>query len=317
MSLFSPFFRSFLEPLLVVGTPANEAPVASFTTAQTAGTLEIAFTDTSTDSDGTITAWDWDYGDGSAHGTTQNPSHTYATAGNKTVVLTVTDDRGGTHAAQATVTVRAVIAPAVLTALTGSTTDASSFPTASVTPTANVPVVLDVAASAAGTAAPTVTGAGLTWVQERTVTLDAGLRRLTRFRACGASPSAGALTIDFAGVTQASILWCITSLPGADASGTNGSGACRQSTDNTVATNTTITGTLATLENANNVHLAAVMTTANAAITESGSFAELGDDGRNANTMRLEVEWRRGVTTCSPTFASTNAVIISTEIKAA
>ena len=42
---------------------------------------------------GTPTAWDWDYGDGTAHGTTQNPQHTYSAANPTfyTVTLKVTN----------------------------------------------------------------------------------------------------------------------------------------------------------------------------------------------------------------------------------
>ena len=83
------------------------------------------------------------------------------------------------------------------------------------------------------------------------------------------------------------------------------------------ATALTITGTLAALEHANNRHVAGVMTTANNAITESPGFTEHGDDGRNANTIRLQTESLAGVTTCSPTFLSSNAAIVSIEVKAA
>jgi gliding motility-associated-like protein len=45
----------------------------------------------------TITGWDWDFGDGSPHGTVQNPSHTYSGAGPYTVILTVTTVNGCTN----------------------------------------------------------------------------------------------------------------------------------------------------------------------------------------------------------------------------
>src|SRR5206468_8780479 len=46
------------------------------------------------DPDGTIATWRWDFGDGSAVGTTRNPSHTYSAGGSYTVTLTVTDNQG-------------------------------------------------------------------------------------------------------------------------------------------------------------------------------------------------------------------------------
>ena len=41
-----------------------------------------------------IVEWLWNFGDGLTS-TDQNPSHTYATPGTKTVLLTVTNDAGG------------------------------------------------------------------------------------------------------------------------------------------------------------------------------------------------------------------------------
>ncbi len=78
----------------------NEPPVASFTVAKTTATVGeiIQFTDTSTDSDGTVTAWEWNFGDG-ATSDQQNPTHAYAAAGTYTVSLVVTDDKGGQSAA--------------------------------------------------------------------------------------------------------------------------------------------------------------------------------------------------------------------------
>ena len=48
----------------------------------------------STDPDGTIASYAWDFGDGTT-GTGSTASHHYLTAGGYDVVLTVTDDRGG------------------------------------------------------------------------------------------------------------------------------------------------------------------------------------------------------------------------------
>lgn len=95
----------------VGGTP----PQASFTTnpspAQGPFPLTVGFTDRSNDTDGTIQRRDWDFGDGSTSSQT-NPSHTYASPGNYTATLRVTDDDGLTDTAQADVR---VVAPFTLT----------------------------------------------------------------------------------------------------------------------------------------------------------------------------------------------------------
>ena len=67
-------------------------PVASFTGTPTTGKapLIVTFTDTSTNNP---TSWSWNFGDGSAD-TSQNPSHTYSSAGNYTVALTAINSAG-------------------------------------------------------------------------------------------------------------------------------------------------------------------------------------------------------------------------------
>ena len=86
----------------VAGSPGNTAPVANFTS--TANGLTVQFTDTSTDSDGSIASRSWNFGDGTTS-TAANPSKTYAAAGTYTVTLTVTDDDGASNTRTASVTV--------------------------------------------------------------------------------------------------------------------------------------------------------------------------------------------------------------------
>lgn len=80
----------------------NRPPVAAFTFS-VAG-LTATFTNTSTDSDGTIVETNWDFGDGNTS-TESSPVHTYSEGGSYSVQLTVVDDDNGFKTRTRTVTV--------------------------------------------------------------------------------------------------------------------------------------------------------------------------------------------------------------------
>ena len=78
-------------------TPGNAPPTASFTASTTTPAIgqSVTFTDTSTDTDGSIALREWDLdGNGSFETTGASVSRSYASAGNVTVSLRVTDDGG-------------------------------------------------------------------------------------------------------------------------------------------------------------------------------------------------------------------------------
>lgn len=218
---------------------------------------------------------------------------------------------------------RFTIVPSNLTA-NGSTTGATSYTTASVSPSANALVLLSVVASKAATMiAPTVTGNGLTWqLVDNTgeFTAGAGVAALYVFRAMGAAPSAGTIVIDFAGVNQTGCVWSVNQFTRADATGTHGAGAIVQSVDGTAATVITINSTLAAFESSKNVNFTAVSIGSVAAgtVTPDAQFAELSDNVIASPDLALETEWALAETTCDPTFTSAAGVgIVSIEIKAA
>lgn len=75
--------------------------IAKFSVAKQ-GDLTRVFTDESTANYCTITGWNWDFGDGQSS-IQQNPTHTYAAAGNYNVTLTVTADTGANDSETKTV----------------------------------------------------------------------------------------------------------------------------------------------------------------------------------------------------------------------
>jgi hypothetical protein len=161
-----------------------------------------------------------------------------------------------------------------------STTDGTVFTTVSVTPTASNLQLLFIAVSTSSTAPTslTVTGAGLTWVQHQ-VTGGSTQRNLFMFRALGASPSAGALTIT-SGVTLTGCSWSLTQFTGMDATGTNGSGALvsGQTAEDHLSggDNTTMNVSLASAPNSANATFAGIHINSNSVITSGVNWQDQG-----------------------------------------
>src|SRR5256885_11049301 len=79
-------------PTVNGGGGGGGTPTANFT--YSASGLTVSFTDTSTDSGGTIGSHAWNFGDGVTSSAT-NPTHTYAAGGTYSVTETVTDSSNG------------------------------------------------------------------------------------------------------------------------------------------------------------------------------------------------------------------------------
>ncbi len=90
------------EVSITISTTSNSPPNASFSFSCSG--LICSFSDTSTESDGSIVAWSWDFGEG-ASSVQESPSHPYASAGTYLVTLTVFDDDGATDTTSQDVTV--------------------------------------------------------------------------------------------------------------------------------------------------------------------------------------------------------------------
>lgn len=188
-----------------------------------------------------------------------------------------------------------------LTELTtgGTTTPSGSVNTAVVSPAANRAQYLTVHGSVAGATAPsipTVTGCGLTWVQVATTTNTDGVsftQRLTLFRAMGASPTSGAITIAHGAlVPDDFIAWTLQEATDADTSGTNGSGSVVQSATNT-GSSTTASATLAAFGNAGNGAYIVVGTVgAGTSLTPEAGYTGFTQASHNASITRAA--WKVG-----------------------
>ena len=207
--------------------------------------------------------------------------------------------------------------------LTGAanTVDASSFTTASITPTANrlvIAVIYNRSGITDPAETPTLSGNGLTWVQITTTTAGNTRDRVTMFRAMGASPSSGAVTIDFAGNTQNACHHSIFEFAGIDTSGTNGSGAVVQSATNS-GTATSLTVTLAAFGSTDNGATSGFEHRANEATTPETNWTEIHDVTEINPNSNLETQWRAdNDTTASASWTTlANCGGIAIEIKAA
>ena len=209
-------------------------------------------------------------------------------------------------------------------AISSSTTDANSYATASQTPTASTlvtAVIISIKATAPDI--PTITGNSLTWVQRATHIWNNGTNeyaRITTFRAAGAA-AAGVATIDFGGVTQLACGWGFSEWPGADASGTNGSGGFPQTpVKNQAGSGTAISATLAALAGADSAAWATCCFEGNPTLTVGTGFTgfstlALSDGGVLGKTGS---EWKINETAITATLGASQAwCVIADEIKAA
>jgi len=80
----------------------NQPPIAAFSYGVT--DLTAAFTDASSDPDGSVVDWAWDFGDGTG-ASASDPIHGYAAAGTYVVSLTVADNKGAIDTSTQSVTV--------------------------------------------------------------------------------------------------------------------------------------------------------------------------------------------------------------------
>lgn len=86
-------------------------PVAGFSFSDACMNTPVALSDLSTVVDATINEWHWSYGDNSAAGTTQNPSHPYSDYGSFNIGLIVKSNQGCKDTTQQTINIHPLPSP--------------------------------------------------------------------------------------------------------------------------------------------------------------------------------------------------------------
>ncbi len=207
--------------------------------------------------------------------------------------------RGSTAATR-----EAIVQPDLTDLTSGSSdTNGTSIATASIAPSANSLVIATIGTGKAAPPqnTPTLTGAGMTWVQVRDFLYDdAGVvRRLTQFRALDSSPGSGALTFDFGGQTQDSFVWTVVEFDNVDTSGTNGSGAVVQEAQfpATVGSHTGTTVVLSAFSGNRNVTYgvaAKEVPTDADMVGDLPAMIVINEEADGENDQRMIDQWRQG-----------------------
>jgi hypothetical protein len=199
----------------------------------------------------------------------------------------------------------------------GSTTSAlSDYSTASITPGANKLILAFCTTTGPSITAVTATGNGLTWGEVAAAAID--VRRLTVFRAMGASPSAGVFTFD-PDNSATSAHWAIVEFDGVDTSGTNGSGAVVQSKGYTNASGaTSATITLDSAVGSGNAVAAGFCIPAQEAVTAGTGYTELSETmiGGPNGTTQTEFD-DTGTTTAAASWTSSLANVVGVAVEIA
>lgn len=209
-----------------------------------------------------------------------------------------------------------------------SNTGASSYATASVSPSSNNLILLTVASRTGITEnpnTPTATGNGITWVTVNSVVYDtttSSRRRVTILRGLVASPSAGAITIDFGGQSQTNCLWAVDTVSGIDTTGSNGSGAVVQSATNLdeSGSGTSLTITLSAFGASGNIAYGGFSDGSTTGPTPGSGFTQTAFQTTTGNDTMLFTEYNgANDTTVDATgmFSTAQRGGVALEIKAA
>lgn len=204
----------------------------------------------------------------------------------------------------------AIGTPTVLTENSPGAAASTGHTTASVSPGNNNLIILTVVSGLSGAAsAPSsvvYNGTGLTFTQIDTQASGNGNICVTVYRAMGSSVTAGTISINFG--TGQNCLWQVASWTGTDTSGTNGSGAIRQSAKANGTTNPS--ATLASALGSSTATGGSVCyNSTSVAVTAASPFTELGTQatvGTPSNRRFVEYTLSPSSTTVNSTSPNAN-----------
>lgn len=171
-----------------------------------------------------------------------------------------------------------------------STTAATSFTTASVTPAANQVVLICIGNTATSGAPPTsVTGNGITYTM--IVAKSSGTKSCSIWWGASGSPAAGTITIDFGGVSQATCFHDVEQLTSADQSNP----VVQSQTGSGTGTAGSLSSALAAFRDAaNDAGFYIVVHASNESTTAAGSWTQLFNASNSGPAMTRETAWISG-----------------------
>lgn len=197
--------------------------------------------------------------------------------------------------------------------------DATSFATASISPTASRWLVADVWSrdDVGSIAAPTITGLSLSWTTEHTKIPAAGTHQVTRaYAATGGSPGSGAITFNFGAATHDGCAWIVYEL----SSDVDAADPFVQSVSIDV-TGTSISVTLAAFGSSDNRPLICAAHRANEISNPEAGYTEIGDVSGTGPDEGFAAAYHGTTTDTTPSYSwvtnTSPCIAIASEIKAA
>ncbi len=192
-----------------------------------------------------------------------------------------------------------------------STSSATSYDTASISPTGNYLILIAIYGyrlqPGVAPAISGVSGNGITYVQIASIEYKTTDTVLWLYRGMASSPSTGAITISFSTGCD-SIGWVVSEFSGVDTSGTNGSGAVVQSATNS-ANGQSLTVTLSAFGSSNNRPFGCFSQALNPnLLSPETGYTELAETGDTADHKSVNSQWHSTSADTTVTCNSTGGV---------